>query len=174
MYKVGIVGPESTGKSTLAQCLARRHKGVYIPEYARTYVESLPCASAYTMADVEHIARHQVAQLQELETRQREDKQVYFFDTELIITKIWFLEKYDVCPEFVERALRQYPMDMYLLCYPDLPWVYDPVRENPDKRRYLYDLYEHEIQMLDIPYYIVRHELNGENVAFFPAEEKSI
>ena len=80
------------------------------------------------------------------------------FDTELIITKVWFLHKYGQCPDFVERALRDYPMDIYLLCYPDMPWQPDPVRENPDIREYLFDWYEREIQELGIPYYIIRHE----------------
>ncbi len=159
MFKVGIIGPESTGKSTLAQELAQRYHGVYIPEYARAYMESRPRAYAYTREDVENIARYQVAQMQELDAANATDERVYFFDTELIITKIWFLEKYGDCPAYLEEALRHYPMDVYLLCYPDLPWVYDPVRENPDSRQYLYDLYEREVQALDIPYYVVRHDV---------------
>ena len=38
-YKVGIIGPESTGKSVLAKYLAKRYGGVLVTEYARTYVE---------------------------------------------------------------------------------------------------------------------------------------
>jgi nicotinamide riboside kinase len=83
---------------------------------------------------------------------------VIFFDTELIITKVWFLHKYGSCPAFVEEAIRKYPMDVYLLCYPDLRWEADPVRENPDIREYLFRWYEKEIQTLGIPYYIVRHD----------------
>jgi hypothetical protein len=49
-------------------------------------------------------------------------------------------------------------MDVYLLCYPDLPWEPDPVRENPTIREYLFDWYEREVQALGVPYYIVRHE----------------
>jgi nicotinamide riboside kinase len=72
---------------------------------------------------------------------------------------VWFLHKYGRCPEFLEQALRDYPMDVYLLCYPDMPWQPDPVRENPDIREYLFDWYEREIQALGIPYYIIRHNL---------------
>ena len=67
------------------------------------------------------------------------------------------LHKYGECPAFVEEALRQYPMDVYLLCYPDLAWEPDPVRENPNIREYLFEWYEREVQALDVPYYIVRH-----------------
>ncbi len=175
MYKVGIIGPESTGKSTLAKYLANRYHGIYVPEYAREYMEALPPSYQYTYDDVLCIARHQVEQLRtytrndsnviniNYPNNNRENDEsnrkppVVFFDTELIITKVWFLHKYGNCSDFLENALRTYPMDVYLLCYPDLPWVYDPVRENPDLRQYLYDWYEREIQSLNIPYYIIRH-----------------
>lgn len=163
MFKVGIIGPESTGKSTLSEYLANRYGGLLVPEYARVYLEGRArergSAYAYTREDVLRIAEYQVEQLRQLLA---EDKQMIsggcvFFDTELIITKVWMLHKYGECPAFVEEALRQYPMDVYLLCYPDLEWEPDPVRENPNIREYLFNWYEKEIQALDIPYYIVRH-----------------
>ena len=165
MYKVGIIGPESTGKSTLAAFLANRYDGICVPEYAREYMESRVCTCGYTYQDVENIARHQVQQLQDVSLSSAEGipnpcrRDIIFFDTELIITKVWFLHKYGRCPEFLEQALRDYPMDVYLLCYPDMPWQPDPVRENPDIREYLFDWYEREIQALSIPYYIIRHNL---------------
>lgn len=158
MFKVGIIGPESTGKSTLSRYLAQRYGGVLVEEYARTYLEERACDSgcAYTYAreDVENIAHCQIEQLRMLS----QEDGLAFFDTELIITKVWMLHKYDECPIFVEEALRKYPMDVYLLCYPDLEWQPDPVRENPTIREYLFDWYEREVQALGVPYYIVRHE----------------
>jgi nicotinamide riboside kinase len=85
-------------------------------------------------------------------------KDVIVFDTELIITKVWFLHKFGECPDFVEEALRTYPMNVYLLCYPDMEWVPDPVRENPNIREYLFNWYKKEIETLDIPYYIIKHK----------------
>ena len=159
-FKVGIIGPESTGKSTLASYLAHRYGGVLVPEYAREYMEKRACASAYTYEDVVNIAQQQVQQLQNCihgGITEGYRSNVVFFDTELIITKVWFLHKFGKCPEFVEKALHDYPMDVYLLCYPDMEWEPDPVRENPDIREYLFDWYEREIQALGIPYYIIRH-----------------
>ena len=159
-FKVGIIGPESTGKSTLASYLAHRYGGVLVPEYAREYMEERACACAYTYEDVVNIAKQQVLQLQSgiyggITEGYRTN--VIFFDTELIITKVWFLHKFGKCPDFLEEALHAYPMDVYLLCYPDMEWIPDPVRENPNIREYLFDWYEREIQALDIPYYIIRH-----------------
>lgn len=152
MFRVGIIGPESTGKSTLATYLAHRYDAELIPEYAREYMERLAPCYEYNYDDVLAIAKHQVEQLQ------MHSNNLQIFDTELIITKVWFLHKYGHCPDFVEQALHDFPMDIYLLCYPDMPWQPDPVRENPNIRQYLFDWYEREIQNLDIPYYIIRHE----------------
>lgn len=162
MFRVGIIGPESTGKSTLSKYLASRYRGLLVEEYARTYLEerARACGSTYAYAreDVLKIAQWQVEQLRGMD----DGDTVVFFDTELIITKVWLLHKYGECPTFIEEALRNYPMDVYLLCYPDLPWQPDPVRENPNIREYLFDWYEREVQALDVPYYIIRHA--SENV----------
>ena len=158
MFRVGIIGPESTGKSTLATYLAHRYSGVLVAEYAREYMERLAPKFEYTYEDVENIARQQVRQLQEFDSQNNPNQEnLVFFDTELIITKIWFLHKFGQCPAFVQEALLRYPMDVYLLCYPDMPWIPDPVRENPNIREYLFDWYEREVQNLDIPYYIIKH-----------------
>ena len=164
IFKIGIIGPESTGKSTLANYLAHRYNGELVPEYAREYMEQLAPTYEYTYQDVVHIARIQIEQLKELHSSSTEGipkgyrSDIVVFDTELIITKVWFLHKFGHCPEFLEEALHAYPMDVYLLCYPDMEWEPDPVRENPNIREYLFDWYKKEIETLDIPYYIIRHE----------------
>ena len=152
MFRVGIIGPESTGKSTLATYLAERYDAGLVPEYAREYMESLAPSYAYTYDDVVAIAQQQVQQMAE-----QDEHEVVFYDTELIITKVWFLHKFGRCPDFLLKAIEQYPMDVYLLCYPDMPWQPDPVRENPMIREYLFDWYEKEIQALGVPYYIIKH-----------------
>ena len=59
MYKVAIIGPESTGKSTLARELAEQFKGTYVPEYAREYVERKG-RKELTYDEVCEIAREQI------------------------------------------------------------------------------------------------------------------
>lgn len=152
MFRVGIIGPESTGKSTLAAYLAHRYNGVLVSEYAREYMERLAPSYEYTYDDIVAIAQQQIHVISNISS------DLVIFDTELIITKVWFLHKYGVCPDFLLDAIQNNPMDIYLLCYPDIPWQPDPVRENPNIREYLFDWYEREIQTLDIPYYIIRHK----------------
>ena len=155
MYRVGIIGPESTGKSSLALYLANRYKGTYVPEYARTYVEQKGSQDV-SYDELCGIARHQI---EELRTYLQSDSEVAFFDTELIVTKVWFEYAFGKVPEWLEEAIKAYPMDVYLLTYPDLPWIPDPARYNGDEamRLELFNRYEAEIQAQDIPYYIIKH-----------------
>jgi len=162
-YRVGIIGPESTGKSSLARYLARRYEGTYVPEYARTYVEQIMAngqtddwTKVITFDDLCAIARYQI---EEMETLAFSHSPFTFFDTELIVTKVWFDYAFGRVPEWLNENIHRYPMDVYLLTYPDLPWVPDPARSNGSDaiRKELFDRYEAEIQALDIPYYIIRH-----------------
>ncbi len=157
---IGIIGPESSGKTTLARYLAARYNGVFVPEFAREYMENLH--RPYTIDDVHAITHHQIAHLDALCSDTESATAPVFFDTELIITKVWFEHKYGICPDYLSDALQRYPMTVYLLTYPDLEWIPDPVRENPDIRLELFQRYEAEIQALDIPYYIIRHTAHAE------------
>ena len=159
MFKVGIIGPESTGKSTLARYLAKRYHGVLIPEYARTYVEQKGSTDV-SYDEVYKIAKHQIEQLSTLPFRGESEGGLYFFDTELIVTKVWFEYAFHRVPEWLNEAIKQYPMDVYLLCRPDISWIADKARSNgsDEIRQELFDRYEQEIEELGIPYYIVEHD----------------
>lgn len=150
MLKIAIIGPESTGKSELSTALAAHYGGKAIPEYARTYVEALQ--REYTFDDVCKIAQTQI-QEQAVYLNNDAQNQIVFFDTELIITKVWLEYCYQDVPAFVNQNIQSGFFDYYLLCYPDLPWVYDPVREHGgDERMYFFEWYKREIEKTGIPY----------------------
>ena len=160
MYKVGIIGPESTGKSTLARELAEQFKGTYVPEYAREYVERKG-RKELTYDEVCEIARHQIEEITSLPFREEPEVGLYFFDTELIVTKVWFEYAFGKVPEWLSEAIKAYPMDLYLLTYPDIPWVPDPARYNGSQamREELFDRYEEEVKATGVPYDVIRHDL---------------
>ena len=157
--RIGIIGPESTGKSTLARYLAKRYDGVLVPEYAREYVERKGTTEV-TWEELCAIARHQIEELERLAVS---GERLAVFDTELIVTKVWFEYAFGRVPEWLNENIHRFPMDVYLLTYPDLPWVPDPARSNGSDaiRKELFDRYESEIQALDKPYYIIRHCSDG-------------
>lgn len=158
-FKVGIIGPESSGKSTLARYLAKRYNGVLISEYAREYVERKGTTDV-TFDELCALARHQIEELEALSSNPSPlTNNLYIFDTELIITKVWFDYAFGRVPEWLNENIHRFPMDVYLLTYPDIAWVPDPARSNGSEaiRKELFDRYEAEVQALDIPYYIIRH-----------------
>lgn len=125
-----ITGAESTGKSDLTVKLANHFNVPYLPEFARTYIEGLN--RKYNYNDVETIARKQVAQLREYINSAHS---YIFVDTWLIITKVWFEAVFKRLPEWLESEIKNTPVEMFLVCATDLPWVPDKVRENGGEQR---------------------------------------
>ena len=150
--RVVVTGPESTGKTVIARKLSGYFTGHYVEEFARTYIESL--GRPYVFEDVVAIAREQLSKRAEMKLK---TDQWVFFDTDLIVTKLWFDLVYNKCPKWLEDEVEEPFMDLYLLCYPDLPWVEDPVRENGGERRFfLFEKYKEELEKNGFSYYIVR------------------
>ena len=153
MLKVAILGPESTGKSVLTQHLSEYFNAAWVPEYAREYIEKL--STPYTYDDVCKIALKQIEQEKYYEALTEIGKDFVFFDTDLIITKVWFEYKYREIPEFLTERMKSGFFDFYLLCTPDLPWESDPVREHGDDREFFFGWYKTEIEKTGKPYFIV-------------------
>lgn len=151
MLKIAIIGPESAGKTALAQALAETYSAPWVPEYARGYVEQL--SSHYTFDDVCAIAHQQIMLEEEYELAN--DPEMVFFDTDLIITKVWLEYCYGEVPRFVNERLATGFFDLYLLCAPDLPWEPDSVREHGHDREYFFDWYKREIEQLKKPYVVI-------------------
>lgn len=153
MIKVAILGPESTGKTALAKSLAEYFNAPWVPEHAREYVEKL--IVPYTYADVCNIALMQIEQEKYYEEHPELSDSYVFFDTDLIITSVWFEYKYGAVPDFVPERIKTGFFDFYLLCEPDLPWQYDPVREHGDDREFFFNWYKSEIEQTGKPYVII-------------------
>ena len=151
MYTIAVTGPESTGKSMISQYLAKMLKGLCIPEFARDYIIGIN--RKYNYDDLVYIGKMQVSQRREME---KEGHDLIILDTWLIITKIWFLEVYGKCPAWVDEELWNYPVDLYLLFEPDIPWIPDLLRENGgERRKYLFDRYLNEIIRTGVPFEII-------------------
>lgn len=159
MTKIAVIGPESCGKTTLCKELGRRFGAVVVEEYARTYLQQREKENGgryvYSKEDVEHIARVQIQQLDDVYPTD-----IVLFDTELIVTQVWFEYKYGEVPAFLTKALAHNSVNCYLLCAPDLPFEPDPLRENPHIREELFERYRQLVSQQNKPCRIVRGEGN--------------
>lgn len=152
--KIVLTGAESTGKSTLAQALSNHYQTIWIPEIARDYVENLN--TKYNYNDIETIARMQI----EAEKKITPDHRIVFFDTWLIITKVWFDFVYGKHPDWLHTEISKSKIDLFLVCDIDLPWTEDSVRENGgENRKKLHNIYINELKTYNFEYRIV----NGNN-----------
>lgn len=148
--RISITGPESTGKSWLAQELAKYYHTVFVPEYSREYLNNI--GRQYEENDIPEIAKGQL----ELEEKLYLQSDTYLFcDTDLIVTKVWSNVKYHRCDPWILQQVLQHRYDFYLLCNIDLPWQPDPLREHPHMRQELLDIYKNELTTLGFPVAIV-------------------
>jgi NadR type nicotinamide-nucleotide adenylyltransferase len=145
--RVAIVGPECTGKTQLSIQLAKHYKTVWVPEYARQYIDRLN--RPYTQADLLKIAKGQTFTEDELALEARE---LLICDTNLVVVKIWSEFKYGVCDAEILRMLHGRKYDLHLLTSIDVPWENDPQREHPHQRELLFALYIKELENLGVQY----------------------
>ena len=151
VFKIAVTGPESTGKSQLARELNLNFPGMLVPEYARTFLESHD--KQYTYEDILLIARQQWKEMQ-LAGKKQEDG-ILFCDTEMTVLRIWCEYKYGKCHDWIIEKQEGQEFDLYLLMDIDLPWQPDPLREHPDNRKDLMDLYIKALEKQNWPYVIV-------------------
>jgi NadR type nicotinamide-nucleotide adenylyltransferase len=136
LKKIVIIGPESTGKSTLGQALADHYKTLWCPEYAREYL--LKHGTDYSFDDLLTVAKGQW----DMEARYREEvmqkaraenrEPILIVDTDQYVMKIWCEFVFGKCHTWILRRIVEQQTDLYLVCDTDLPWTKDELREYPD------------------------------------------
>ncbi|HMI78219.1 MAG TPA: ATP-binding protein [Ferruginibacter sp.] len=152
--KIVVVGPESTGKSSLCEQLAEHYHTVWVKEYAREYL--LKNRTDYSFENLLDVARGQIEN-EELavdrlslteksshEQRSTVNDQLLFIDTDMYVMKVWCEFVFDKCHHWILNRIVERKYDLYLLCNIDLPWVKDELREYPDliNRQKLYHHYK--------------------------------
>lgn len=149
--KIAIVGPESTGKSTITQQLAKHYKTLWVAEFARYYCAALtaPC----TLQDEINMFHGQVA-LEE-SVLAMADQEFIFCDTTSVTVKIWSDAMLGSTPQLVLDALPERTYDFYLLMDIDLPWQEDPLRDFPDQREHFMAVWHQELKALNANYVVI-------------------
>ena len=132
LKKIVIIGPESTGKSTLAQSLADHFNCFWVPEFAREYL--LKNGPGYEYEDLIQIMQGQL-ELEDYWTSRSlsENKGLLFVDTDLQVIRTWSEFVFNRAENKLLNEIVKRNCDFYLLCNTDLPWVKDELREYPDE-----------------------------------------
>lgn len=148
--RIAITGPESTGKSLLCEQLASYFGEPWVKEYAREYLENL--GTNYSFGDILSIAHGQFEKEKEALLV---SKQYLFCDTDFLVTHIWSLVKFGKTHKWITEMASSHAYDYTLLCNIDLPWEYDPLRENKNNRQQLFDMFIDELALRNIKYSVV-------------------
>lgn len=144
--KVVVIGPESTGKSSLCEQLANHYKTEWVKEYAREYL--LTNGTEYNYDNLLEIAKGQFAlekaaiQLVENKIKISTDNnttsaannlpEIVLIDTNMYVLKVWCEFVFEKCHPWILNQIVENSYDLYLLCDIDLPWVKDELREYPE------------------------------------------
>ena len=176
--KIAVIGPESTGKTTLCEQLAQCYNTLWCPEFAREYL--LTHGMDYDYDDLLYIAKEQVAMEEEyIRMTRGENKSLQqqpnslltthhlpagqagsllFIDTDLYVMKVWCEFVFGNCHQWILDQIVSRKYDLYLLCNIDLPWVKDELREYPDleNRAKLYAIYEDIMVNQSVPWVDIR------------------
>ncbi|MFM6925220.1 MAG: AAA family ATPase [Ferruginibacter sp.] len=166
--KIVVIGPESTGKSTLCKQLAEHYHTIWVEEYAREYL--LKNGTDYTYENLLDIAIGQIAAEELLvdrwpladkdahDQRSTINDQPVFIDTDMYVMKVWCEFVFEKCHHWILNRIAQREYDLYLLCNIDLPWVKDELREYPDlaRRQKLYCYYKDILINQHVPWVEIR------------------
>jgi NadR type nicotinamide-nucleotide adenylyltransferase len=164
--KIVIIGPESTGKSSLSAALAKHFGASWCPEYAREYL--LAHGKQYQFHELLTIAKGQLRMedqyaesLGRFPNNNQSSKSTLFIDTDMYVMKVWCEFVFGNCHLWILDQIVQRKYDLYLLCNTDLPWVQDELREYPDlvTRETLFHIYKDHLVNQNTPWV----EIKGQN-----------
>ena len=167
LKKIVILGPESTGKSTLCELLAQHYNTSWCPEFAREHL--LTNGMNYSYNDLLTIAKGQLAMEEEYSQLlvsssgfgvsfnsrlPTHNSKLLFIDTDMYVMKVWCEFVFGKCHKWITDRIAERKYDLYLLCNIDLPWVKDELREYPDleTRAKLYTIYKNIMENQPVPW----------------------
>jgi NadR type nicotinamide-nucleotide adenylyltransferase len=156
LKKIVVIGPESTGKSTLCDALSKHYQTFWCEEYAREYLSKN--GTEYTFENLLTIAEGQIANEEQATQKAIQEKKSHvIIDTDMYVMKVWCEYVFNNCHPYILDQINKRQYDAYLLCDIDLPWTADEMREYPDEqpRKELFALYKELLINQNTPWGIV-------------------
>lgn len=151
IIKIALYGPESTGKTTLANQLADEFNTIWIPEFARDYLQDKwnSKQEVCTQEDLLPIAIGQT----KLENDALQNANKFLFcDTNLMVTKVFSDMHYNSCNPILEKAAKKHKYDLFFLTDIDVPWEKDDLRDKKEDREATLAIFEKALIDYKKPY----------------------
>ncbi len=156
IVKIVLFGPESTGKTTLSQQLARHYNTVWAPEFAREYLQDKWNNYRKTCenSDLIPIA---IGQMKLENNLAKKADKILICDTDLLETKVYSQEYYGgFVDENLDEAAKKNQYDLYLLTYVDTPWEADDLRDKPEQRLEMFTAFENALKKHNKNYILLK------------------
>lgn len=156
IIKIVLFGPESTGKTTLSNHLARHYHTVWAPEFARDYLQDKWNNERKTCetSDLIPIA---IGQMKLENTLAKKADKILICDTDLLETKVYSEEYYGgFVDPLLNEAAKENTYNLYLLTYIDTPWEEDDLRDRPEQRLEMFNAFEKALKDHDRPYILLK------------------
>ncbi len=146
IVKVVLFGPESTGKTTLAQKLAAHYNAPWVPEYAREYLQE-KWDKTWEVCQPEDLLPIAEGQMRLENERASQADRLLICDTDILETLVYSETYYGGFsdPELKKYAL-QNEYDLYFLTYIDVPWVKDDLRDRPGQRQEMFEAFRKALE----------------------------
>ena len=156
IIKIVIFGPESTGKTTISNQLARHYHTVWAPEFARNYLQDKWNNERKTCenSDLLPIAIGQMALENDLAQKANE---ILICDTDILETKVYSETYYGgFVDDHLEKHALKNTYDLYFLTYIDVPWEEDDLRDRPGMRQEMFDAFKETLDKYNRPYILLK------------------
>jgi NadR type nicotinamide-nucleotide adenylyltransferase len=156
VIKVVLFGPESTGKTTISEQLARHYNTVWVPEFAREYLQNKWNNERKTCEpdDLLPIAKGQMKLENALA---KKASKLLVCDTDLLETKVYSEAYYlGYCDPILERYALKNSYDLYLLTYIDVPWEKDDLRDKPGERERMFRYFKNTLEKYKRNYILLK------------------
>lgn len=153
--RICILGPESTGKSTLCTHLAQAFNTGFIPEYGRTYDAIFRQGENWSAGDFTSIAKGHIALGKEISKRANF---ICLEDTDLLQTIVWAEYLLGSIPPRLQALLSEWhPAHFYILLKPDVAWVDDGTRYSGENktREWFFHRLQSRLEDMGITYRVI-------------------
>lgn len=154
--KVVVFGPESTGKTTLSRQLAKHYNTLWVPEFARNYLQD-KWDKEQKICEPKDLLPIAIGQIKlENELAQKTDS-VLICDTDLLETKVYSETYYSgTCDSVLNKYAIENTYDLYFLTYIDTPWEPDDLRDKPNERPRMFKAFENALKKHNKPYVLLK------------------